>query len=244
MLLVGLTGGIACGKSTVSTLLQGRHNTIVVDSDRIVRDLQRPCMSCTLKIARRWPNCVDAKTGEINRAALGSVIFSDPAARRELGRIMNTPIFLATMKVLIKLWWRSVWSQAKGESALMVVLDAPLLYESSIYTWFVDCVVVVSCTEEKQIARMKARNNLTTEQALQRVRSQMPVSEKCKLADFVLQNDGSLDELERLVDKSVNWMRAQRGGRMTKYIALVVLGTVAVAVSSAYIARQLLSSVF
>nr|CCC48231.1 putative dephospho-CoA kinase, fragment [Trypanosoma vivax Y486] len=230
MLLVGLTGGIACGKSTVSTLLQGRHNTIVVDSDRIVRDLQRPCMSCTLKIARRWPNCVDAKTGEINRAALGSVIFSDPAARRELGRIMNTPI--------------SVWSQAKGESALMVVLDAPLLYESSIYTWFVDCVVVVSCTEEKQIARMKARNNLTTEQALQRVRSQMPVSEKCKLADFVLQNDGSLDELERLVDKSVNWMRAQRGGRMTKYIALVVLGTVAVAVSSAYIARQLLSSVF
>ncbi|AAZ11635.1 dephospho-CoA kinase, putative [Trypanosoma brucei brucei TREU927] len=227
MLLVGLTGGIACGKSTVSLLLKESHHIVVVDSDLVVRELQRPFMPCTRKIARRWPNCVDPQSGEVNRAALGSIIFSDPSARRALARIMNFPIFRATMKMVIGLWWQSLRQQLRGQGPLLVVLDVPLLYESNIYTWLVDRVVVVSCSEEQQVERMAKRNGLTREQALQRINAQMPISEKCKRADRVIHNEESLSELEHSVADTVAWMQQQSGGR----VAFALSGALAVGVS-------------
>nr|CCC90800.1 putative dephospho-CoA kinase [Trypanosoma congolense IL3000] len=235
MLLVGLTGGIACGKSTVSTILQGRHHITVVDCDKLVRNLQQPFSACARRIARRWPQCVNPLSGEIDRAALGGIIFGDPIARRDLARIMNFPIFCATMKLLLGLWWESLCRQLKGGEPLLVVLDAPLLYESNIYTWIVDCVMVVACREEQQVERIMKRNGLNREQAVQRVSAQMPISEKCKRADQVIFNECPLSELEQLVDDAVLWMRQQSGKQVTRILLATATAGIGFAAVTAYI---------
>ncbi|EKF39359.1 dephospho-CoA kinase, putative [Trypanosoma cruzi marinkellei] len=224
MLLIGLTGGIACGKSTVSTMLEKQHHLTVIDADRVVRELQRPSMPCTRKIARRWPGCVNSQTGEIDRAALGEIIFRDPQARRELARIMNFSIFSRIMVLLLRFWWESMKLRMRGEGPLIVVLDAPLLYESNIYTWFIDRVVVVGCKEEEQLARLEKRNGFAREQAMQRVRAQMPIEEKCRRADYVIRNSGTLTELDCSVNDSVEWMRRQSGFKMNIIVFLSAAG--------------------
>ncbi|ORC88023.1 putative dephospho-CoA kinase [Trypanosoma theileri] len=227
MILIGLTGGIACGKSTVSKQLTEKHKLIVIDADSVVRDLQRPSMPCTRKIAKRWPECVNRETGEIDRPALGNIIFHDAKARRELSRIMNIPIFIFMMKKILLLWWKSLCNRLRGDRPLLVVIDVPLLYETNIYTWFIDKAVVVACNEEEQIARLGKRNGFTRNQAVQRIQAQMPIEEKCRRADYVIRNDGTLGELEKSVDDSVEWMRRQSGRRMTCVMLVVLLGGVA-----------------
>ncbi|KAH9600649.1 Dephospho-CoA kinase [Trypanosoma melophagium] len=223
MLLIGLTGGIACGKSTVSKQLEERHKIIVIDADRVVRELQRPSMPCTRKIAKRWPECVNSETGEIKRAALGNLIFRDPKARRELARIMNIPIFFSMMKRILLLWWQSLCQRIRGNKPILVVIDVPLLYETNIYTWFIDKAVVVACKEEQQITRLVTRNGLTRNQAVERIQAQMPIEEKCRRADYVIRNDGTIAELEKSIDNSVEWMHQQSGRRMTCVILVFLL---------------------
>lgn len=110
VILIGLTGGIACGKSTVSTLLKERGLVQeVIDADLIVRDLQRPGCPVLKKIGQQWPDVIDPSTGELNRKALGAIIFKDPSARQRLGRIMNRPIFFAILKAIFWAWWKDLW---------------------------------------------------------------------------------------------------------------------------------------
>ncbi|KEG12025.1 putative dephospho-CoA kinase [Trypanosoma grayi] len=241
MILIGLTGGIACGKSTVSALLVDRYQLTVIDADQVVRELQCPGKPCTRKIAKRWPECVDTETGEINRTALGKIIFCDAQARRELTNIMNLPIFVAITTKLLRLWWRSMWRRTlEGEAPPLVVLDVPLLYESNIYTWFIDAAVVVACDEAQQIARLEKRNGFTREQAVQRIRAQMPIAEKCRRADRVIRNNGTLAELESSVDTTVMWMRRQPGSRLTRLVVATVVGGVGCAAGAVYLFRLLL----
>ncbi|RNE95930.1 dephospho-CoA kinase [Trypanosoma rangeli] len=240
MLLIGLTGGIACGKSTMVTMLEQQHQIIVIDADRVVRGLQRPFMPCTRKIARRWPECVDLQTGELDRAALAGIIFRDPQARRELARIMYFPIFASTITSLLLFWWQSVRRRLRGEGPLLVVLDVPLLYESKIYTLFIDAAVVVGSTEELQIARLMKRNGLTREEVLQRIRAQMPVEEKCRRADYVIRNNGTVTELACSVNDSVIWMRQQSGCRMDLIVFGIVGGGIACLAAAGHLLCRLL----
>lgn len=115
VILIGLTGGIACGKSTVSTFLRTTETiSCIVDADQIVHDLQRPGSSAVMKIGKVWPQVVDPETNELNRKALGNIIFADKNARKKLGNIMNRLIFFAIFKAIFCCWWKDLMRRVKG----------------------------------------------------------------------------------------------------------------------------------
>nr|AGU68205.1 dephospho-CoA kinase [Strigomonas galati] len=213
MILIGLTGGIACGKSTVSRLLAEEHGMAIIDADLVVRELQMPGTACMKKIEKQWPQCIKAETGELDRLALGKIIFENPDARKVLGRIMNGPIFCALVKKIMQLWWRS-------PRGAVVILDAPTLFETGTLTYFISNAFVVACAEEKQVARLHDRNGLSEEDARQRIRAQMPLAKKRQLAGYVLENDtDDVATLRRQVEESVSWMRAQSSYRLTLMVS-------------------------
>lgn len=232
MILIGLTGGIACGKSSVSKLLAEEHHIEIIDADVIVRELQAAHSPCVRQIAARWPQCVDPVTGELNRPEMGKLVFSDPAVRRELGKIMNPAIFKAIMKRIVAAWWRDVMRLSSWRTPSIVVLDAPTLFETRTFTYFVSSSVVVSCSEGRQMDRLRRRNNFTEEEAAQRIRSQMPLAAKRRLAGYVIENDhvDDLEALRRSVRDCVGWMSQQSNTRLTcMFGGAAVLGLGAVA---------------
>lgn len=233
MILIGLTGGIACGKSTVSRILGDELHIEIIDADLIVRELQAPNAACTRRIAARWPGCVDAVTGELNRAELGKVVFADARARRELGKIMNPAIFRAIFGRIVAAWWRDVKRTVSGAVPSVVVLDAPTLFETKTFTYFISAAVVVACTEDRQIERLSRRNGFGREEALQRIRSQMPLARKRQLADYVIENDAADDlvSLHGSVRACAAWMVQQSNVRLT-----CLFGTVASLATGAVVA--------
>lgn len=219
MILIGLTGGIACGKSTVSSLLESEYNIHIIDADRIVRELQVRGAPCTKRIAKRWPTCVDASTGELNRAALGQVVFADAGARRALAQIMNGPIFRAILHEILRCWWRCSTDE-------VVILDAPTLFETKTFTYLISSSVVVACSEERQVERLRRRNGYDRDEALRRIRSQMPLNEKRRLAGYVIENDvdDAMNALKHSVAECVGWM-----GRQSQQKVTIIVGGTAVA---------------
>ncbi|KAG5479304.1 hypothetical protein LSCM4_01896 [Leishmania orientalis] len=242
MILIGLTGGIACGKSCVSRILEEEFHIEVIDADRIVRDLQAPNAACTRLIAARWPLCVHLETGELNRAALGKAIFSDPQARRELQKIMNPAIFRAILKRVAAAWWRNLWRSGAALSPSIVVLDAPTLFETKTLTYLISASVVVSCSEERQIERLRRRNGFSKEEALQRIRSQMALEAKRRLADYIIDNDYAEDfeALRRSLRACVSWMSCQSDKRLTFIFGTVSAAAVALAAVMGYVGYQVL----
>ncbi|EPY26163.1 dephospho-CoA kinase [Angomonas deanei] len=211
MILIGLTGGIACGKSTVSTMLRDKHHLVIIDADEIVRDVQKPFAPCTRKIGERWPGCVDPTTGELNRAELGKIIFEDREARKALAGIMNGPIFRAIFQAIFRAWLTS-------SSGTVVVLDAPTLFETGVFTYFISNSLVIACTEEKQMERLKRRNDLEGEDARNRIRSQMSLERKKELAGYVINNDDSTEALATSVEDCVLWMKKQSRYKFSKMV--------------------------
>jgi dephospho-CoA kinase len=217
MILIGLTGGIACGKSSVSMMLAEEHHIEIIDADLIVRELQAAHSPCVRQIAARWPQCVDPVTGELNRPEMGKLVFSDPQVRRQLGKIMNPAIFRAITKRIVAAWWSDVKRMGSSQPPSIVVLDAPTLFETRTFTYFVSNSVVVSCSEARQVERLRRRNNYSEEEAMQRIHSQMPLSEKCQLSGFVIENDyaNDIDALRRSVQDCVRWMSQQSSMHLT-----------------------------
>jgi dephospho-CoA kinase len=202
MKLFGLTGGIACGKSTVAESFR-KAGVTVVDCDAIVHDLQQPGTSCVQRIAAVWPNVV-SPSGVLNREALGQLVFSDPQARRRLGRIMNRAVFARILRDLLSLWWRLPRDS-------LVVIDAPLLFENKVLLWLVGGIVVVSADRTTQIDRLASRNSLSATAASQRIDAQMPVAEKERRADFVIRNGGvtTLADVNEAARRAVDWMNSR-----------------------------------
>nr|AGU68140.1 dephospho-CoA kinase [Strigomonas oncopelti] len=232
MILIGLTGGIACGKSTVCRFLIEEHGIAVIDADLVVRELQQPGTACMKQIAKRWPQCIVAETGELDRLALGKIIFENPDARKVLGRIMNGPIFLALLKKILWLWWRS-------PRGAVVILDAPTLFETGTLTYFISSALVVACAEEKQVARLRLRNGFSEQDARHRIHAQMPLAKKRQLAGYVLANDtDDLVALRRQVDDSVSWMRLQNPHRLTLMISVVCVMFTGTAVGALLLVRK------
>ena len=232
MILIGLTGGISCGKSSVSRILHDRHGVVIIDCDEIVRELQQPGTACVIHIQRTWPQCVDADSLALRREVLSDLVFRDPAARRKLASIMNRRVFLAIFRKILAVWWRSSRDD-------VVILDAPLLFETNIFTKFVSASLVVACSEDLQLSRLVARNQLSSEGALQRIRSQMPMSEKIRRADFVVQNESSSFEmLQRDVTEAFGWMKQQSRHRLSAMIAAVAGGALCLAVAAASAAAK------
>lgn len=204
---VGLTGSISCGKSTVCKILE-KQGCIIVDADKIAKKALEPGQSPyeTIKtyFEKEYHDKVNILNTDktINRDLLGSITFKDPKVRSKVNDATHRWIFWEISKELYNQW--SFWSNDK-----IVILDAPLLFETKIFTYFTKCNIVVTTSDEKQLEWLMKRNNFSEEEAKNRINSQMPQSEKIKLADYIIKNDSDLENLEKQTIEILNMIKGK-----------------------------------
>ncbi|MBI1846541.1 MAG: dephospho-CoA kinase [Candidatus Rokubacteria bacterium] len=179
-MLVGLTGGIATGKSTVSALFRALGAEII-DADQLAREVVEPGEPASRDIVEEFGRAVLQPDGRLDRKALGAIVFADPARRKRLEAITHPRIRERFLTRLAEL-------ESRDFSGL-VFFDAPVMIESGNYRTM-DRLVVVMTDAPTQESRFIARDGGTREDALRRIASQMPVAEKAKLADYVIDNSG------------------------------------------------------
>ena len=187
--VLGLTGNIACGKSSVGALLAEHYEADYVDADRVVHALYAAGTSETLRIAERFGVDLLTSEGTIDRRRLGDIVMADRAALRDLERILDPGVRAA------------IEARFTNTKANVVVLDAIRLIEGGLYQRC-NAVWVVVCDPAIQIARLQSTRNFTHEQAALRVTAQPPVEEKLRHATAIITNDGTLDELKAQVSKA------------------------------------------
>ncbi|MBY0124047.1 dephospho-CoA kinase [Bacillus sp. S/N-304-OC-R1] len=185
-IVVGLTGGIASGKSTVSSILIEKGIT-VIDADVEARLAVEKGEEAYNQIISHFGEGVLLVDGSIDRGKLGSIIFHDEQQRQKLNSIVHP----AVRKKMIAKKDRAIVNNEK-----LVILDIPLLFESKL-TYLVEKTILVYVDEYIQLARLMKRNGLTKEDALARIHSQMPLKEKVQLADAVINNNGSVENTEQ-----------------------------------------------
>ena len=188
MRIIGLTGSIACGKSTVSSFLVSR-GLPVVDGDRIARDLTVPGSPVLEEIRRAFGPEFFYEDGSLNRRRLGRLVFSDPQARNALDELMAPYLLSATREQI---------GMIRSSGAPLCFLDMPLLYEKG-YDRLCDAVWVVWLPEDGQLSRLMARDGFSREEALSRIRAVLSSDEKAALADRVIDNSGSVEKTYRIV---------------------------------------------
>ncbi len=189
MVVIGLTGGIASGKSTVSRMLNDLGAEII-DADELSKEVVRPGQPAMQRIAEEFGSAVLLPDGSLNRQAMGRLVFGDPAARHKLNQIIHPLVIGMVRDRLIML---------RERGCRVAVVDAPLLLEAEM-DFLVDQVWVVAVPEDIQVARAMKRDNLSEQAAMARIRSQMPLGEKVKRADRVIYNSGSLANTRRQVE--------------------------------------------
>lgn len=188
MLRVGLTGGIACGKTYVRKLLAER-GAFTLDADTVVHELMDQRTELTQAIGQQFGSDVLVPDGSVDRKKLGAIVFSDPAARRQLNRLVH-PKVIAEEKRLLE--------EAEREDVQIGVIDAALMIETGTYRDY-DRLVVVYCPREVQLERLVAREGLSPEDAARRIDAQLSVEQKKLYADYVVDSSGSLEDTERRV---------------------------------------------
>lgn len=201
-LVIGVTGNIACGKSAVMRRLAER-GVVGFDGDVVYRDMIQPGMPLLRAIADRFGASVIGIDGSLDRRALGAIVFSNPAALADLDDIVRPWIAPEMIR------------RARESGAPVVALDAVKLFESGLSaacdeTW------AVTCPEETQIVRLMARNGVDRNEAMRRIAAQSPQSEKTALADCLVHNDGTLDDLNARVDLLLDRLVAQHESRIAQ----------------------------
>ena len=185
--VLGLTGNIACGKSSVGAFLTEHHGAEYVDADRIVHERYAAGTAETQAIASRFGMDLLKSDGTIDRRRLGDIVMADRTALRELEQILDPGVRAA------------IEARLSGSAAPVVVLDAIRLIEGGLYQRC-NAVWVVVCQPSIQIDRLQRTRNFSSEQATLRVSAQSPVEEKLRHATAVITNDGSVEELESQVE--------------------------------------------
>jgi dephospho-CoA kinase len=193
--LLGLTGNIACGKSTVGQLLAERYGAEYVDADRLVHALYAAGTPETKAIAERFGLDLIGADGTIDRRKLGDKILADRSALRELEQILDPSVS------------RAIATRLAETSAAVLVLDAIRLIEAGIAARC-DAVWVVVCDRDAQLARLQSSRGMSAEQASLRIAAQSPAEDKIRHATAVLTNHGSLEDLAAQVDDA--WARTVR----------------------------------
>lgn len=191
MLLVGLTGSIATGKSTVSEMFR-RKGAEIIDADQIAREVVEPGTEGLARIVREFgPGMLDEE-GKLNRERLGARIFQNPAEREKLNRLLH-PLIVNSMRAKTE-------KIKKEKDPDLLIWDVPLLIEGNLTQW-VEAVILVYTPKEIQLERLMKRNALSKEEAEKRILAQMDIEEKKKYADYMIDNRGTLSETERQVDQ-------------------------------------------
>lgn len=188
-MIIGLTGGIATGKTTVSQYLKAQGYP-VIDADVVAHQVVEPGSRGLQLIVKTFGQSVLSSNGELDRQRLAQLVFTFPKKMAQLNQILQ-PIIRERILELIRSF-----------NGPVVVLDVPLLYEQH-YDELCDVVMVVSVQPQQQLRRLMKRNQLTEKAAAIRIASQMPLSEKEKLADVVIDNNGSIASTRQQV---TNWL--------------------------------------
>jgi dephospho-CoA kinase len=197
VLLVGLTGGIGSGKSTVARLLEKR-GAVVFDADLLAREAVEPGTPGHAAVIERFGADVLAPGGELDREALASIVFADPSARRDLEEIVHPEVRRLFAE----------GSEAYRDTDRVVVFSAPLLVETGMHTAF-EVLVVVSATVATQIERLMHQRGMSEPSIRARIDAQAPLEDKAAAADFLVANEGSLDELESQIEQLWNDLSAR-----------------------------------
>ncbi|NES21416.1 MAG: dephospho-CoA kinase [Symploca sp. SIO3E6] len=188
--LIGLTGGIGTGKTTVSNYLAHTYQLPVLDADIYAREAVQLGSPILKQIFERYGVEMQLPDGNLNRPRLGEVVFSNPKQKQWLEQQIHPYVRDRFQAELAKL------------TAPTIVLVIPLLFEADL-TNLVTEIWVVSCSAQQQLRRISQRNNFSLEQAQARVNSQLPLAEKVARADLVLDNSSTVDALLRQVDAAI-----------------------------------------
>lgn len=199
--IVGLTGGIGSGKSTVARFFEAR-GAAIIDADRLAREAVLPGTPGFAAILERFGPGVLGPGGDLDRAALGRIVFGDEEARRALNAIVHPEVARLAAERMATL-------SAAGQA--LIVYDVPLLFENGLER-FLPETIVVSVPEEVQRTRVHARDGLRPEEIEARLRAQLPLAQKAARATYVIDNSGSLEQTEASVDALWKNLVQERGG--------------------------------
>lgn len=199
MLVVGLTGGIGSGKSTVAASLAAR-GAVIVDADQLARDAMEPGGGAYGGVLARFGSALAGPDGIIDRRRLAEVVFADPAARADLEAVVH-PCVRAGVATRVA---------AEAGTGNVVVVDVPLLTESPAARAGLEAIIVVDCPEDVAVARLVAARGMTETEARARVAVQATRAARRDIADFVLDNGGGRDDLERQVERLWQWIEERR----------------------------------
>ena len=202
MLRVGLTGGIATGKTTVASLLRD-CDVPVLNADTIGHELLEPGQEAYDEIVAVFDEDILDADGKVNRAKLGGVIFADAEKRAKLNQILHPRILDVVQK------WFAALDEPDGPE--FAVVEAALIFEAR-YNQKLDKIIVCWCLPEQQMERLTLRG-LSAEEAQQRIGAQMPLSDKRKLADEAIDCSGSIEETQRQVNQVAEKLKLSGSGR-------------------------------
>lgn len=203
MLSVALTGSIATGKSSAAEAFRqcGAH---IIDADSLSRAVVQPGQAGLQRVVTHFGRGVLRPDGNLDRVALGELVFSDPARRRLLDRLLH-PLIMDLME-------KRLHAIGRDAPDAIVVVEVPLLIEGGFQDRF-DAVVLVAAPRDLQKARLMARNGLDAQAADLRLRSQLDVDSKRAFADFVIENDASPEDLQREVARVYGLLQVRAAGR-------------------------------
>jgi dephospho-CoA kinase len=190
MINVGLTGGIACGKSTVAQMLV-RHGAYLIDLDRIAHEIEEPEKPAWKKIKQIFGSYILKANKEIDRDKLAKIVFADSKKLKALNDIVHPYV--------LEEWQERLKDIRNKDEHAIVLSDIPLLFEEKMEDLF-DLTLLVIISPDEQISRLMTRDCMTHDDAQLRLSSQMPINEKMKLADIIIDNQGEVKETEKKVE--------------------------------------------
>jgi len=196
MLVIGLTGSLGTGKSTVAAMF-AKRGAMVIDADAITRDLLAPGKKCVKKVAKIFPGAI-LNNSTINRSELAKLVFKNP---RELQKLTDI-LYPEALKVV-----KSLISRYKYVS--FVILDVPLLFESG-WDKITDINIVVKARRAQQIERAQKRLGITRSDVMRRLKNQMALKEKCDMADIIIDNSRGLMQTRKQVDAIINRLQKRK----------------------------------
>ena len=195
MLVVGLTGNIGCGKSSLSEIL--RQNSIdVIDADIISREIMDN-KSLLTEIFNSFGEQIKREDGSLDRKKLGSIVFANDEKLIKLNNITH-PAIKKEIKKRVE--------DIKANNRNIVIVDAALLVEGNFLD-LVDKLIVITCDEKTQIDRIVSRDNFTREEAISRIKSQMSQDEKLKFGDYIIDNSGDMNDLKYKANKLITYIK-------------------------------------